>query len=307
MIGLYLCNVKDNVKLTDEEIENLFKKMQIASDDEKKKARECLITSHIDLVKKVIYKIFYKNNFEDLVSFGYLGLIKAVDTFDIQRKVKFTTYAFKCIYNEIVTYLRKQKKNISSISLDFIIFDKDLGYITRKEKLLSDFDTVENYLKREQIATLKKFIEMLPYDEYNLISLYYYKELSQREIASEIDGTQLYVSRQIKKILKKFYSQFEAMDNGEDIILSMQINKNNIRDYSSIYDFYQDYTKKQIDYILSLLTPKDRLIIDLVFKKKLPYEDENVIYFYKIIVPKIENLLMIISNSTTKEKQKVKK
>ena len=129
---------------------------------------------------------------EELFQVGLIGLIKAVDTFDIDKGFSFSTYAKKCIMNEISMYFRKNKKDENHLN--------DLNDF-------SDIDLEENYIEQEEKIIILKMIKDLPEREKEIILMYfgfYGKLYTQLEIANKFGIGQSYVSRLIKSIIVKF-------------------------------------------------------------------------------------------------------
>ena len=129
---------------------------------------------------------------EELFQVGLIGLIKAVDTFDIDKGFSFSTYAKKCIMNEISMYFRKNNKDENHLN--------DLNDF-------SDIDLEENYIEQEEKIIILKMIKDLPEREKEIILMYfgfYDKLYTQLEIANKFGIGQSYVSRLIKSIIVKF-------------------------------------------------------------------------------------------------------
>ena len=132
---------------------------------------------------------------EELFQVGLIGLIKAVDTFDIDKGFSFSTYAKKCIMNEISMYFRKNNKDENHLN--------DLNDLND----FSDIDLEENYIEQEEKIIILKMIKDLPEREKEIILMYfgfYGKLYTQLEIANKFGIGQSYVSRLIKSIIVKF-------------------------------------------------------------------------------------------------------
>lgn len=153
---------------------------------------------------------------EDLFSIGTIGLIKAVRTFDPTKNIKFNTYAAKCIENEILMKLRKNKKQNQDVFLEEVVSnDKDGNQLTIFDLLGTDKEIVEeNIEKKETIEFLRNVIEELPENEKMIIKYRFGIDCIQKkqsDIAKIFNISQSYVSRieqrvllKIKKKLKKF-------------------------------------------------------------------------------------------------------
>ena len=145
---------------------------------------------------------------EDLVSIGSIGLIKGINTYKGDKNIKLATYCSRCIDNEILMYLRKNKKRNMDVSLDeSLSFDKEGNELTLKDVLGTEEDIVtknleENDLKkimREEINKLNKRDKEIMIRRYGLDGK---KELTQKEVASYMGISQSYISRIEKKVIK---------------------------------------------------------------------------------------------------------
>ena len=183
-------------------------------------ARNKLIEHNLRLVVFLSKK--YDNtsyDLEDLVSIGTIGLIKGVDTYNPDKPVKLITYAAKCIENEILMYIRQNKKNLNNVSLnDSIGYDKEGNEITLMEVIKDDYiDSSEVINLKDNILLLKKYFNVLNKREKDIIIRRYgllnNKEETQREIAKDLKISRSYVSRIEKRALVKLYREFIKNNN----------------------------------------------------------------------------------------------
>lgn len=176
------------------------------------KAREKIIKSNIRLVILIAKKYNVEGcDLEDLVSIGTIGLIKAVDTYDIKRQIRFSTYAVRCIDNEILMNIRKnkiKKNGIQTVNIeDALLCDfegNELKYLDILEDKNSDFVTeiIDNFLSSELLSIINSLTEK----EKMLITLYFGfdgNKYKQKEIAHMLGISQSYISRLISHVLKK--------------------------------------------------------------------------------------------------------
>ena len=179
-----------------------------------KSARTYLISHNIRLVYYLASK--YKStkyDIEELFSIGQIGLVRAVDTFDLSKEIHFATYASRCIINEILMFLRRNKKYQNDVSLETPLSVDDKGNELSFQDFLSDPDTniIENYEKGETIEEIRNLVFSLPEREREAIYLYFGfygdKRYTQKEIAEKLNISQSYVSRLIGRILKKLKKQ----------------------------------------------------------------------------------------------------
>lgn len=201
-------------KLSDEE-ENICIN-QLFNKDTHEEARIKLIEHNLRLVAHIAKK--YDNtdeSNEDLISIGTIGLIKAIDTYSLEKKVKLATYAARCIENEILMAIRSNKKYSKDMSIyEAIGTDKDGSEITIIETLDDgDISIPEQIDKRHKLSLLKEYLRVLDERELMIISLRYglnnNEELTQREIAKKYKISRSYVSRIEKRALTKLLAEFK--------------------------------------------------------------------------------------------------
>ena len=174
------------------------------------KAKDKLIEHNLRLVVYVAKK--YEVNcsyFEDLISIGCIGLIKAITTFDIDKNFKLATYASRCIENEILMHLRKTSKQKLEISIDEPL---NVDY-DGNELLLSDIlaipedNVIDEISDEEQRKIMYKAIEELKPREKEIIKIRYGldngEEMTQKDVAKVLGISQSYISRIEKKVIKK--------------------------------------------------------------------------------------------------------
>lgn len=175
-----------------------------------KNARNILIEHNLRLVVFLAKKYDNtKTDLEDLVSIGTIGLIKAVNTYKLDKNIKLATYASRCIDNEILMYLRKNKRRKGEISLeDSLSYDAEGNELHLEDVIGTSSDIVtkgiedENDRKAlyEEISKLKgrdKKIMILRY------GLFGNKEMTQKDVAELLNISQSYISRIEKKIIKR--------------------------------------------------------------------------------------------------------
>lgn len=185
--------------------------------DGDEKAREILIERNLRLVVYLAQR--FENtgvNLDDLTSIGTIGLIKAVGTFNVDKNIKFATYASRCIENEILMYLRKTQRSKTDISLDEpLSVDKDGNELVLGDVVGTDSDFVykeiESKVENEVLVTLlnnlddrERYIMKLRYGLTKDLSC----ELTQKEVADKLNISQSYISRIEKKVLSKLKRDF---------------------------------------------------------------------------------------------------
>ena len=146
---------------------------------------------------------------EDLISIGTIGLMKAINTYNIDKNIKLATYASRCIENEILMYLRRNNKIKTEISIDEPLNqDGDGNELLLSDILGTDSDTISRRLEDEVDKTLlKASIKKLNTREKNIMELRFGfitgKEKTQKEVADMLGISQSYISRLEKKIIGK--------------------------------------------------------------------------------------------------------
>jgi RNA polymerase sporulation-specific sigma factor len=200
--------------LTKEEEARAF---QLFETDEKK-AKELLIVHNLRLVVYISKKFESTGvGMEDLISIGSIGLIKAVNTFRPDRKIKLATYASRCIENEILMFLRKASQRRSEISIDEPLnTDWDGNELLLSDILGTEEDTVHKGIESEVEKTLlRREIDRLGEREKMIMEMRFglngRKEMTQKEVAQTVGISQSYISRLEKKTLKAIRENLEKI------------------------------------------------------------------------------------------------
>ena len=150
-------------------------------------------------------------NVEDLISIGTIGLIKAINTFKVDKKIKLATYASRCIENEILMYLRRNSKTKTEVSIDEPLnVDWDGNELLLSDILGTDEDVIYKDIEDEvEKKLLNKAISRLTERERQIVDLRFGlssedgTELTQKEVADMLGISQSYISRLEKKIIKR--------------------------------------------------------------------------------------------------------
>ena len=201
--------------LSTEEESYLLEKLELGD----RAIKSVLIERNLRLVVYIARK--FENTgvgIEDLVSIGTIGLIKAVNTFDVSKKIKLATYASRCIENEILMYLRRNNKTRSEIS-----FDEPLNIDwDGNELLLSDVLGTENDIAYKQVEEevdrdlLAVAISQLSGRERCILELRFGLkgggDKTQKEVADFLGISQSYISRLEKRIIRKLKKEIKKLD-----------------------------------------------------------------------------------------------
>ena len=213
---MYLCNGESLPEILNDEDEKFY--ISLLDSDDSELAKQKLIEHNLRLVIYVAKKFASSEvDVEDLISIGSLGLIKAINSYKIDKNIKIATYASKCIENEILMYLRKISKQKNEMSLDeplnvdsegneLVLFDlipsekdcpqEDLEKITEKEIL---WKVLNKLNAREKEIMLMRF------------GLGGGEELTQKEVADNLGISQSYISRLEKKIVVRIKKEFSKL------------------------------------------------------------------------------------------------
>lgn len=202
----------------------------LSAEDEKKyltafkekgdlKAREMLIKHNLRLVAHIAKKYQGSEDLDDLISVGSIGLIKAINTYTVDKGTALATYTARCIENEILMLLRANKKHKNSVSMyDAIGQDKDGNELTILDLLSENEDgvliKVENNILKDKFLSIMQ--DCLEQREYRIVCLRYglkgVRPLAQREVASLLKISRSYVSRIEKKALEKLREEVKRRD-----------------------------------------------------------------------------------------------
>lgn len=188
--------------------------------DGDKNARSKLIEHNLRLVAHIVKKFESSStDTDDLIGIGTVGLIKGIDSYSPNKKVKLTTYIAKCAENEILMHFRSDKKNSKNVSIyDGISYDKEGNEITILDVIKTeDPDYAEEIYKSDNIKLLKKYLKILTPRERDVISkrygLYDNDEITQKEIAKNLGISRSYVSRIEKRAITKILREFIKNDS----------------------------------------------------------------------------------------------
>ena len=177
--------------------------------------RDTLIERNLRLVVYIARK--FENTgigIEDLVSIGTIGLIKAVNTFDPQKKIKLATYASRCIENEILMYLRRNNKTRSEVSFDEPLnIDWDGNELLLSDVLGTENDVISKPIEEQvdrqllhlamgRLTNREKIIMELRFGLDNGV------EKTQKEVADRLGISQSYISRLEKRIIRRLRKEF---------------------------------------------------------------------------------------------------
>ena len=224
MLGQYVCffilhvcsNGSFPKPLSQKEVRQYLEQMKDGDND----ARNKLIEHNLRLVAHIIKKYYgTKCEQDDLVSIGTIGLIKAINTFDPDKKIRLSSYASRCIENEILMHLRAVKKTERDISLNETIdTDKDGNPLTLMDIMSVDDNILDDLDMKLNSKKLGQYInEELSGREKTVIILRYglngKKPMTQKEVAGLLDISRSYVSRIETKALKILRHRFETSSN----------------------------------------------------------------------------------------------
>lgn len=178
-------------------------------------AKQLLVEHNLRLVVYIARR--FENtgiNLEDLISIGTIGLIKAISTYRLDKKIKLATYASRCIENEILMYIRKTANQKTEVSLDEPInMDCDGNELLLADILGTEEDLIFRPLEEDaELRVLRKALSELPDREREIVLMRFglqgRKELTQKEVAKIMGISQSYISRLEKRIMLRLRKEF---------------------------------------------------------------------------------------------------
>lgn len=179
-------------------------------------ARNKLIEHNLRLVVFIAKKYETKNDtLEDLVSIGSIGLIKGINTYKIDKNIRLATYASRCISNEILMYIRKNKKRNNDVSFEEALsFDGEGNELHLEDVMGTDEDVVlKEYEKKVNLECLQNLIKSLNERDRQIMIMRYglfeTRAYTQKEVAEILGISQSYISRIEKKVIRKLQCIFE--------------------------------------------------------------------------------------------------
>ena len=178
-------------------------------------ARNELVEHNLRLVAHIVKKYYAASGEQDdLISIGTIGLIKAVETFSLEKNTKFATYASRWIENEILMYFRVRRKTAGDVSLeDPIDTDRDGNSLTLMELMSDEEDIIGRLDLTLKAEKLRRIFGILEPREQQVLRLRYglnnRQPLTQREVAKKLGISRSYVSRIEKHAIEKLRAQFE--------------------------------------------------------------------------------------------------
>ena len=185
------------------------------------RAKEILIEHNLRLVAHVVKKYSQADEADDLISVGSLGLIKAINSYRLNHGTQFSTYAAKCIENEILMLIRANKKHKCNVSIEDVLgADDEENEIRVGDLSYDDDENVENIVAQKIVSQdldkiLKKYLSPREYEimclRYGLLGK---PVLTQREVAKKLNISRSYISRLEKKSIEILRKVLNKRDYG---------------------------------------------------------------------------------------------
>ena len=181
-------------------------------------ARNTLIERNLRLVAHIMKKYYAsESDQEDLISIGTIGLIKAVNSYRLDKNIKFATYASRCIENEILMHFRAGRKRAQDVSLSELIeTGSDGAALELQDAVAGDEDLLESISARENARQLRSAVERCLTDQERQVVCMRYGLFGciprrQREVAQALDISRSYVSRIEKRALERLREELEGL------------------------------------------------------------------------------------------------
>ena len=202
------------------EAEEEAKAIEALGTETEEKARKLLIEHNLRLVVYIAKKFDNTGvGVEDLISIGTIGLIKAINTFNPDKKIKLATYASRCIENEILMYLRRNNKTRMEVSIDEPLnVDWDGNELLLSDILGTEEDTIYRDMENEaEKKVLFRAVSRLSSRERTIVQMRFGlgmpggEEKTQKEVAGMLGISQSYISRLEKKIIKRLKRELEKI------------------------------------------------------------------------------------------------
>lgn len=214
-LSIFILHIKDSGSFPKPLSKNEERKYLEMWEKGDKSARDYLIEHNLRLVAHIIKKYYSStNDQEDLISIGTIGLIKAINTFNMHKGIRLSSYASRCVENEILMFFRNGKKTQLDISMNEPIdFDKDGNSLTLMDIIASENNLIYDVDMKINLEKLKDYIkkELSPREQ-TILKLRYGLDgsipLPQREVAKILGISRSYVSRIEKKSLETLRKKF---------------------------------------------------------------------------------------------------
>jgi len=245
----------------------------LQADPEDDEVRGKLIEGNIRLVIHIANKFFNIGTVDELTSIGTIGLIKAANSFNLDKKVKFATYASTCITNEILMYARKTKKDRVVTSLDTVLSsDMDGGELTLMDVLSDDRvgEFSDSFIEQDNIDDMKEAIAKLPEREQELLNLYYHSDLTQKEVSERLGFSQSYMSRLLNKSLKRVRLLVDKKYKGDIVTVQAVSRATRIREEKKMS---KDNKIKSVYRNVEVKTIAEQKAVDLLKDTRDNYKD----------------------------------
>ncbi len=270
------------------------------------KAREELISGNIDLVIRCIRKNFMDTNYDkkELVSVGCVGLIKAVDNFDVLKHKFFSTHAGNYIHREIEYFINRLNKDSNILS-----FDDGFNGVMLNDNLSDDVSIEEMFEEKDynnyMYGLLQQSMNCLNERSKKIIMLYFGfydgKIYTQREIADMMNVSHTRIYEIMNDSLEHMKENIQRLELGNEPIRKRQLN---IR---TIYELLSDYTREEINEMIEELSDEDKELLRGRYGNDLDNPVSTINYeqrckFYGSLVPRIRHLLEKISSNENIEK-----
>ena len=263
-------------------------------------ARNKLIEHNIRLVIYIVDKKFSHTYYskKELVSIGIDAIFKAIENFDMDMKTEFSTFLYKSIINEILVYMKINKRTYKRLStVSFYSPSKINEDSLLIDTLKSPMNLENDYINHVIYNYIDELVANLPGKKRDVIELYYgfndNDEMTQVEVGKKLDTSRQNVNKLLKESIETLRSRLI-----KEGIVEVKVKKERKQaPYKSIYEYFKDYTKEEIDYAVSRLNNYYMELLKIKFWNDFDNQDNKILNkndkktFYESVVPKIKKLI----------------
>lgn len=299
-------------QLKDDEFYELILQVKNGS----REARNIIAEHNIRLVLREVNHKFvnYYRYKQDFVSLGFIALLKAIDTYDLSAGYKFSSYAIKCIDNEIMMFIRKLKKEFKVLGIDNTISFDDENNTFNLDRFLKCDDNFVNELEQKEFnKIIREIVEKLPEKDKKIIELSFGfngKIYTQEEISKMLNLSQASVSRTRNSIIEQISEAMRVTFADLDEIKNLTYNGTSNRcpkKIKTLYEVLSDYSHEEVDKAINMLTDEEKELIKIRYGENLNVAiisrltSDQSRKIYSSLIPRLKRMLKNFQNEKLKD------